>query len=256
MFGVPVPRPSCAAGCTRPFVCANPVCKVCTGVCNATSGWDSVSIKEAKVGTMCECQGAPIWDSCSVAGLLVRILRDYWLILYIGVAILEIALFMLALVAIRWPAVPLQSFDDQNFADQREKDIREHKICLLIAHYGGAGSLEETLRAALNVFPPDHIFVCHNAAREHPYDQGAAGDTLRMMHRLERELKLTASFGYAWTCEGNKTLAVYSNALKMCKEMKYCMMIDNDVLLPHDLIFPIQVGGGEGRGRVGSDLSC
>ena len=167
--------------------------------------------------------------------------RDYWLDMYLGVALLEIFLFAMALLAVRWPSVPLQSFNDETFEAARNIQVKEHKICLLIAHYGAYGPLRETLEAALRVFPPDHIFVCHNAGREHPYDSGRAGDTLKEIRALEKELQLNVKINYSFNCEGNKTLAVYCNALKLCGQMNYCMMIDNDVLLPHDLVIPMEI---------------
>jgi len=204
-WGTTVPRPSCATTCKPQFVCHDPVCIVR----NSTYDAVSVDITTARVGTECHCKTAPVWDSCGLSGWLLMIVRNYWLTMYYGIAILEITLFMFATLAVAWPSPPQDSFDDKSFRDRRTQDIKKHKVALLIAHYGNFGALADTLEPALEVFPPENIFVCHNANFRHPFDKGAIGDTLEKMRAVETKLGLTKRINYMFSCEGNKTLALY-----------------------------------------------
>jgi hypothetical protein len=197
---------------------------------NATDpGWVGVS------------SGAPIWDDAGLQGAVLRVVRNYWSAMYFGVAILEMILFSAALLFIDWPMPPRTSFDSEEFMQARTDDIRKNRVCLLIAHYGGYGALNDSLEPALAIFPPEHIFVCHNSNHLHPFDKGKAGQTLKKIRELERTRGLTKHINYAYSCEGNKTLAIYATALHKCTHMKYCMMIDNDVILPEDLHIPMDI---------------
>lgn len=88
-YGVPAPRPSCAATCTRQLVCRNPKCITY----NASFDAQSVDIHDAKIGSECHCSVqdiGPVWDSCGVSGWLLMVVRNYWLTMYYGIAILEV----------------------------------------------------------------------------------------------------------------------------------------------------------------------
>ena len=194
--------------------------------------------------------GAAVWDNAGLQGFVLRIVRNYWSAMYFGVAILEMVLFSIALLFIDWPMPPRTSFESEEFMQSRTDEIRKHKVCLLIAHYGGYGALADSLEPALSIFPPEHIFVCHNSNHLHPFDKGKAGQTLKKIRELERTKGLTKHINYAYSCEGNKTLAIYAVALHKCKHMKYCMMIDNDVILPEDLHIPMDIFGDKNQSHV------
>ncbi|KAF4728711.1 hypothetical protein FOZ63_008302, partial [Perkinsus olseni] len=122
------------------------------------------------------------------------------------------------------------------------KQSLTHDCCLLIACHESTMTRERyelfsgTLRAALMVFPPSHIFVCDNGNSPAPVD-----DT--QMATIEAH----PDINYIYVPEGNKTFAFYwCNKFwipflarhSKVPDFKYAVIIDDDVPLPADLHIP------------------
>ncbi|KAF4654160.1 hypothetical protein FOZ61_008430 [Perkinsus olseni] len=118
-------------------------------------------------------------------------------------------------------------------------------VCLLIACHNSAMTEERydvftgTLRAALMVFPPTHIFVCDNGRDAKPFDE-----TQWATQQVHPDIN------YLFVPEGNKTFAFYwcnkywIPFLHRCGRVpafKYAVIIDDDVPLPADLHIPHQM---------------
>ena len=116
--------------------------------------------------------------------------------------------------------------------------------CLMIACHCSTMTRERcetfsnTLRAALQVFPPSHIFVCDNGPTIHPQDETQF--IARQVH---------PDINYLYIPEGNKTFAFYwcnkhwIPFLAKCgvvPNFTYAVIIDDDVPLPADLHIPHQ----------------
>ncbi|EER02148.1 hypothetical protein Pmar_PMAR028527 [Perkinsus marinus ATCC 50983] len=122
------------------------------------------------------------------------------------------------------------------------KQSLTHDCCLMIACHESTMTRERyelfsgTLRAALMVFPPSHIFVCDNGNSPEPVD-----DT--QMATIEAH----PDINYIYVPEGNKTFAFYwCNKFwvpflarhSKVPNFKYAVIIDDDVPLPADLHIP------------------
>ncbi|EER20724.1 hypothetical protein Pmar_PMAR000020, partial [Perkinsus marinus ATCC 50983] len=122
------------------------------------------------------------------------------------------------------------------------KQTLAYDCCLMIASHLSAMTEERyetftsTLRAALMVFPPSHIFVCDNGGTLHPEDE-----TEWATQQVHPDIN------YVYIPEGNKTFAFYwvnkywipylaQNG--RVPDFKYSVMIDDDVPLPADLYIP------------------
>ncbi|KAF4736074.1 hypothetical protein FOZ63_019506, partial [Perkinsus olseni] len=114
--------------------------------------------------------------------------------------------------------------------------------CLMIACHLSTMTNERystftnTLRSAMNVFPPSHIFVCDNGPTLQPQDQ-----TQWAAQEVHPDIN------YLYTPEGNKTFAFYwcnkywipfLEAHDKIPQFTYAVIIDDDVPLPHDLHIP------------------
>ena len=114
--------------------------------------------------------------------------------------------------------------------------------CLMIACHESTITKEKsetfanTLRAALRIFPPSHIFICDNGASMVPVD-----DTQMVARSVHPDIN------YLYVPEGNKTFAFYwcnrywIPFLERCgivSPFVYAIIIDDDVPLPGDLHIP------------------
>ena len=114
--------------------------------------------------------------------------------------------------------------------------------CLMIACHCSTMTVERcatfsnTLRAALAVFPPHHIFVCDNGPTMHPQDE-----TQFVAKQVHPDIN------YLYVPEGNKTFAFYwcnkywiptLSRAGICPNFAYSLIIDDDVPLPPDLHIP------------------
>lgn len=114
--------------------------------------------------------------------------------------------------------------------------------CLMIACHMSTMTEERrntffnTLQAALNVFPPHHIFVCDNGSSMCPSDE-----TQFVCRQVNPEIN------YLYIPEGNKTFAFYwcnkywipfLHKYGVVPNFTYALIIDDDVQLPKDLHIP------------------
>ena len=114
--------------------------------------------------------------------------------------------------------------------------------CLLIACHQSSLTEEKqaaftnTLKSAMKVFPPSHIFVCDNGNAISPVDA-----TQAVAHSIHPDIN------YLYIPEGNKTFAFYwcnrywIPFLAQCgrvPDFKYALITDDDVPLPADLHIP------------------
>jgi hypothetical protein len=114
--------------------------------------------------------------------------------------------------------------------------------CLLIACHESTLTRERaeifsaTLKSALYVFPPGHIFICDNGNSMHPVD-----DTEMIA------MSVHADINYLYIPEGNKTFAFYwcnrywipvMHAARKVPNFTYALIMDDDVPLPADLHIP------------------
>jgi len=143
------------------------------------------------------------------------------------------------------------SFDDTvstlDLEGGRKPEVSAYQMtadcCLLIACHESTLTREKraafvlTLRAAMRVFSPSHIFVCDNGNSPCPVD-----DTL-MVTQTEGH----PDINYLYVPEGNKTFAFYwTNRYWIpylvehgrVNAFNYAVMIDDDVQLPSDFYIP------------------
>ena len=114
--------------------------------------------------------------------------------------------------------------------------------CLMIACHESTLTAEKsttfanTLRAALLIFPPAHIFICDNGSSIRPVD-----DTQSVAREVHPDIN------YLYVPEGNKTFAFYwcnkywiptVCRAGLCPSFAYAVIIDDDVPLPSDLHIP------------------
>jgi hypothetical protein len=114
--------------------------------------------------------------------------------------------------------------------------------CLMIACHEStitqekAETFANTLRCALNLFPPSHVFICDNGASVQPAD-----GTQMVAHQVHPDIN------YLYIPEGNKTFAFYwcnrywiplLEKSGHIDHFRYALIIDDDVPLPGDLHIP------------------
>ena len=185
--------------------------------------------------------------------------------------LLDVVMFVIAALAVEWPKPPLfaqhlehrlaeqnQNNEPQNlkintkiisnFSMDTEslsfvlKQSMSADCCLMIACHESTLTDEKsfifanTLRAALKVFPPNHIFVCDNGSSYSPAD-----DTQLVARSVHVDIN------YVYIPEGNKTFAFYwtnhywipfLNKCGLVPPFTYALIIDDDVPLPPDLHIP------------------
>ncbi|KAH8888429.1 hypothetical protein GQ53DRAFT_783587 [Thozetella sp. PMI_491] len=106
--------------------------------------------------------------------------------------------------------------------DPEKRDNSE--CCLVIPCYKSAEALKQTLPAALKIFRPEQIFVVANGNSPVPLDHTA---------------DVCNQFGveHTWVPVGSKIVAEFVG-VQISKKYKYCMLIDDDCLLPADMPLP------------------
>ena len=133
--------------------------------------------------------------------------------------------------------------DDDAFSlESVLKQTMTADTCLMIACHQSTITTEKqetftnTLKSAMKVFPPSHIFVCDNGGSMTPADATQA--VAQSVH---------PDINYLYIPEGNKTFAFYwcnrywIPFLAQCgrvPDFKYSLMTDDDVPLPADLHIP------------------
>lgn len=186
--------------------------------------------------------------------------------------LLDFVLFLIAALVVEWPKPPLfaehlgnkrrlENIDRNNNQNALQDDASAGSssidteslsfvlkqtmsidCCLLIACHEStltnekSESFSNTLRAALQVFPPSHIFVCDNGSSPAPVD-----DTQMVARSVHGDIN------YVYIPEGNKTFAFYWTnkywipfliKCRVVPNFTYALIIDDDVPLPPDLHIP------------------
>ena len=122
------------------------------------------------------------------------------------------------------------------------KQSLAYDVCLMIACHQSCITEEKsetfakTLKAALLIFPPAHIFICDNGPSPNPVD-----DTQWVTQGVHPDIN------YLYVPEGNKTFAFYwcnkywipfLSKCQVVPNFTYVVIIDDDVPLPSDLHIP------------------
>ncbi|KAL0207462.1 hypothetical protein P9112_012090 [Eukaryota sp. TZLM1-RC] len=138
----------------------------------------------------------------------------------------EFVLLVLALYLVRWPQLPNDSADQRRISRiQRSKTI--NKCCLVITTHRSADIIAQTLKSALKIFPANKIYIADNGNSTNPLD-----------NTREVVAQCDPSINYHWISTGNKTLATWWT-VSYCVQEDFVMTIDDDVLLPQDLVIPL-----------------
>ncbi|KAK6203685.1 hypothetical protein LQW54_008891 [Pestalotiopsis sp. IQ-011] len=118
-----------------------------------------------------------------------------------------------------------------------EKPRDSSECCIIIPCYKSAETLHSTLPACLKIFGPQQIFVVANGNSPTPLDHTA---------------DVCAQYGvrHYWIPVGSKITAEFVG-VALAAEYKYCMLIDDDVLLPPNLPLPT-----ERFGAVEDKVAC
>jgi hypothetical protein len=192
--------------------------------------------------------------------------------------LLDFGLFIVATASVSWPTRPVfashmreqlgklskrdrsvlrQGNNDSRYdddegtisdADSMESVFNQSmtlECCLLIACHQSCFTVEKeesfinTLKAALRVFPPNHIFVCDNGGSITPVD--CTEMVAKNVH---------PAINYLYIPEGNKTISFYwTNRYWIpflerngrITKFLYAVIIDDDVPLPPDLHIPYEL---------------
>ena len=107
--------------------------------------------------------------------------------------------------------------------DPEKRDASD--VCLVIPCYKSAEALRSTLPAALRILRPDQIFVVANGNSPTPLDN-------------TEEVCREYGVNHTWVPVGSKIVAEFVG-VHIATQYKYCMLIDDDVLLPADLPLPV-----------------
>ncbi|CAN9376442.1 unnamed protein product [Alternaria alternata] len=158
--------------------------------------------------------GIPLWKGTTwyMYQLLSKMLvLKYGYVIFIGIATIYAFLPLLILFE-KYPekALPLD-------------DPRVTQTALIIPCYKSAGIIENTVKMALKVFPPQNIFVIANGNSPEPLDNTA---------------DVVAPYGvnHVWSPVGSKIVAQFVGCYA-AERFKYVLLIDDDCGLPPN--FPI-----------------
>ncbi|EER09260.1 hypothetical protein Pmar_PMAR013485 [Perkinsus marinus ATCC 50983] len=134
------------------------------------------------------------------------------------------------------------SSEDTVTADFVMNQSMTRDCCLMVACHMSTMTAERfdtfttTLRSAMMVFPPGHIFVCDNGPSLCPQD-----------HTQWAVQQVHPDINYLYIPEGNKTFAFYwcnkywipfLSRYSRVKDFRFAVIIDDDVPLPPDLHIP------------------
>jgi hypothetical protein len=157
--------------------------------------------------------GRPLWNGAVYSLYLFmesHQMLPYGYTIFIGIAGLYAFLPFFTLFEPEAVALPLE-------------DPLVQQTCLLIPCYKSAGLIENTLKAALRVFPARNIFVIANGNSATPIDNTA---------------DIVAPYGvnHVWSPIGSKIVAQFVGCYA-AEGFKYALLIDDDCILPAN--FPI-----------------
>ncbi|KAM6513321.1 hypothetical protein FALCPG4_015757 [Fusarium falciforme] len=128
------------------------------------------------------------------------------------------------------------TFDRTEPGSDSEKPRDASECCIIIPCYKSAETLRSTLPACLAIFSPEQIFVIANGNSPTPLDHTA---------------DVCAEFGvrHYWVPIGSKITAEFVG-VALASKYKYCMLIDDDVLLPATLPLPTHLFGDPDQDKV------
>lgn len=230
--------PRCSSFCPRSTECT---CGNGKLICDANANPNNPA-----VGSKCVCL-EPVCDACNICGTARWLFRNYVFEIFLFATFLDIAIMAFSIMLTRYPDPPLDGDPaiDEKFFKRRVKALQN--CALLIAHYGPRATIEATLKYALQMFPPDKIYVGHNGPSDAPYDQkGKEMDTFLCTREVSdwyREVSgdpNAPNINYCWIAEGNKPASFFEAALFGSRE-KYVCIMDNDCLLQKDLDVPMHI---------------
>jgi len=114
--------------------------------------------------------------------------------------------------------VPDHILSDETF---RRKEFLS--VAIIIACHKSNDVIERTVRAALDHFPPQNIYVADNGNSPVPLD-----DTEQIV------LEIDPMINYRWSSMGNKTLAQFLsvNTIMERDDIKHVMIVDDDTKFP------------------------
>lgn len=152
---------------------------------------------------------------------------------------LDFVSILASMVFVRWPPLPPTANHRASSAVARKEKLKD--VGLVISCSNSRATLATTLRAALKVFPPEQIFVSDNGDSEKPTDQTQdICFKITQEYRVQNRLPVDSpSINYLWCSEKSKVLSYWWACKYYCK-FKYCMLIDEHVFLPGDLIVPME----------------
>ncbi|KAF5666665.1 glycosyl group 2 family [Fusarium heterosporum] len=128
------------------------------------------------------------------------------------------------------------TFDRKEPDTDTEKPRDASECCIIIPCYKAAETLRSTLPACLQVFGPEQIFVVANGNSPTPLDHTA---------------DICREFGvnHTWVPVGSKITAEFVG-VALARKYKYCMLIDDDVLLPSNLPLPTHMFGDVEKDKI------
>ncbi|EXK27154.1 hypothetical protein FOMG_16406 [Fusarium oxysporum f. sp. melonis 26406] len=128
------------------------------------------------------------------------------------------------------------TFDRKEPGQDNEKARDASECCIVIPCYKAAETLRATIPACLQVFSPEQVFVVANGNSPTPLDHTA---------------DVCAEFGvnHTWVPVGSKITAEFVG-VALASKYKYCMLIDDDVILPANLPLPTQLFGDHAKDKV------
>jgi len=114
---------------------------------------------------------------------------------------------------------------DKNENDKYNVDEFDN-VALLISCHNSSDLIEGTLKSALVHFKPENIYVCDNGNSKLPTD-----DTEEVVFECDPRIN------YRWVSKGNKNFSQFLAVRNLMKidDIKYVMVIDDDVKIPDDL---------------------
>jgi len=139
-------------------------------------------------------------------------------------------IFMCWSTLITWLPL-LFSQHETDIDDIEQRDTSE--TCLIIPAYKAAKILPQTIEAALKIFKPEQIFIMANGNSSTPQD-----DTENVCKQYGTR--------FFWVDIGSKITAEFVGVI-MARKYKYALLIDDDVLLPHN--FPLVTNRLQGNTR-------
>mmetsp|Transcript_876 Transcript_876/g.1125 ORF Transcript_876/g.1125 Transcript_876/m.1125 type:complete len:610 (+) Transcript_876:236-2065(+) len=134
-----------------------------------------------------------------------------------AIAALGIVYLMVGYIYARYPDKPHGFVNDPQFLK---------KIGCVIPCHKSEDEIEATLRSVARHIPPENIVVVDNANVSQPPDS-----------THERVSAISPSIRYIYVPQGLKTRAIWEGMQILPKNVEYIVHIDDDTILPEDMVF-------------------